>query len=69
MDQLKNAGYDFVVVDTPPVLGSGDVNVIADAVEGILLAALPLKSKRREMRKAAVQLEPAPILGAVLLGV
>ena len=67
MHQLKNAGYDFVLIDTPPVLGSGDVNVIADAVDGILLAAVPLKSKRRDMRKAAMQLEPAPILGVVLI--
>jgi Mrp family chromosome partitioning ATPase len=69
MNQIKNAGYDFILVDTPPVLGSGDVNVIADAVEGILLAAVPLKSKRGEMRRAAMQLAPAPILGAVLLDI
>ena len=67
MDQLKNAEYDCILVDTPPVLGSGDVNVIADAVEGIILAAVHVKSKRSEIRRAAAQLEPAPILGVVLL--
>lgn len=67
MDQLRLAGYEYILVDTPPVLGTGDVNVIADAVEGMLFAALPMKSRRREMRKAVEQLAPAPILGVVVL--
>ena len=59
MERLKQAGYDYIIVDTPPVLGSVDCNVIADSMDGMLFAALSLKSKRKEMRRAVEQLEPA----------
>jgi Mrp family chromosome partitioning ATPase len=67
LERLKQAGYEYIIVDTPPVLGSVDCNVIADSMDGMLFAALAMKSKRREMRKAVEQLEPAPILGVVVL--
>ena len=67
MDRLKQAGYEYIIVDSPPVIGGVDCNVIADAVDAMILTALPLKSMRREMRKAVEQLEPAPILGVVVL--
>jgi Mrp family chromosome partitioning ATPase len=67
MESLKQAGYEYIVVDAPPVLGSLDCNVIADSVDAMILTALPMKSLRRQMRKAVEQLEPAPILGVVVL--
>jgi Mrp family chromosome partitioning ATPase len=67
MERLKQAGYEYIIVDSPPVIGSVDCNVISDAVDGIILTALPMTSKRKEMRKAVEQLEPAPILGVVVL--
>jgi len=69
MDRLKQAGYEYILVDAPPVLGSVDCNVISDSVEGMIFSALAMKSKRKEMRRAVEQLEPAPILGAVVLDV
>jgi Mrp family chromosome partitioning ATPase len=67
MERLKQAGYDFIVVDSPPVIGSVDCNVISDSVEGMILACLTMKSKRKEMRRAVEQIEPAPVLGVVVL--
>jgi len=67
MARLKEEAYDHIVVDAPPVLGSADGNVIADAVEGMIFAALALRSMRKEMRKAVEQLSPAPVLGVVVL--
>lgn len=67
MEQLKRASYDFIVVDTPPVLNSVDCNVISDSVDGMIFAALTMKSKRKNMRKAVEQLDPAPIFGVVVL--
>jgi Mrp family chromosome partitioning ATPase len=67
MERLREAGYDHVVVDSPPVLGSVDCNVIADSVDGMIFTAVTMRSKRREMRKAVLQLDPAPILGVVVL--
>ncbi|MFT3775135.1 MAG: CpsD/CapB family tyrosine-protein kinase [Minicystis sp.] len=59
MERLKQAGYEYIIVDAPPVLGSVDCNVISDSVEGMIFTALTMKSKRKEMRKAVEQLEPA----------
>jgi Mrp family chromosome partitioning ATPase len=69
MERLKQAGYEYIIVDAPAVLGGVDCNVISDSVDALILTALPLKSKRKEMRKAVEQLEPAPILGVVVLEV
>jgi Mrp family chromosome partitioning ATPase len=69
MDRLKRAGYECIVIDTPPVIGSVEVNMIADAVDGVLFTAITMKSKKRQMRKAIEQILPAPILGAVVLDV
>jgi Mrp family chromosome partitioning ATPase len=67
MERLKQAGYEYILVDSPPVLGGVDCNVIADSMDGMLFAALSMKSLRKEMRRAVEQLEPAPILGVVVL--
>jgi Mrp family chromosome partitioning ATPase len=67
MERLKQAGYEYIVVDAPPVLGGLDCNVIADSVDATILTALPMKSLRKPMRKAVEQLDPAPILGVVVL--
>ena len=67
MERLLQAGYEYIIVDSPPVLGSVNCNVITDSVEGMILAALPLTSRRKEMRKAVEQLEPAACFGVVVL--
>jgi Mrp family chromosome partitioning ATPase len=67
MERIKQAGYDYIVVDSPPVLGSVDCNVISDSVEATIFTAMTMKSKRKEMRKAVEQLEPSPILGVVVV--
>jgi capsular exopolysaccharide synthesis family protein len=64
---LKRAGYDYVVIDTPPVLGSADVNLVEDVADGVLLVARSRKSSARSVRKAVEQLEPTRLLGCVLL--
>ena len=67
MERLKRAGYEHIIVDTPPVIGSFEVNMIADAVDGVIFTAITMKSKKSQVRKAMEQLMPAPILGAVVL--
>ena len=65
LEQLVEAGYDHIIVDTPPALGGSDVNLIADAVDGIVIAAWIKKSKKSQVKKAIDQLRPATILGVV----
>ncbi|WP_437962892.1 hypothetical protein WME76_47610 (plasmid) [Sorangium sp. So ce119] len=67
IESLKRAGYSYIIIDTPPVLGSMDVNVIADSVSGVVMTSLVKKSTRKAIRQAIEQLRPAPILGVVLL--
>jgi Mrp family chromosome partitioning ATPase len=67
MDRLRVAGYDYVVVDTPPVLGSADVNMISDSVDGVLFATLARKSTGKRLRQAIAQLGSTTVLGSVLL--
>ncbi|WP_437591054.1 CpsD/CapB family tyrosine-protein kinase [Sorangium sp. So ce1000] len=67
IESLKRAGYSYIIIDTPPVLGSMDMNVIGDSVDGVVLTSLVKKSTRKAIRQAIEQLRPAPILGVVLL--
>ncbi|WP_437626548.1 hypothetical protein [Sorangium sp. So ce1151] len=58
--------YDYVVIDGPPVLGSGDANVIEDASDGILLVARASLTRASSLTRAAEQLGERRILGVVL---
>ncbi|WP_437692602.1 hypothetical protein [Sorangium sp. So ce176] len=58
--------YDYVVIDGPPVLGSGDANVIEDASDGILLVARASMTRASSLTRAAEQLGERRILGVVL---
>lgn len=58
-------GYDYVVIDTPSVLGAADVNLIEDAVDAVVLAATSKKSRGRDLQRAVEQLTPAKIAGVV----
>ena len=69
LDMLKNAGYDYIVVDTPPVLGSADVNLVEEACEGILFTVWSRRSSGRALARAVEQVTPGKILGITLLDV
>ncbi|KYF65242.1 hypothetical protein BE11_24825 [Sorangium cellulosum] len=58
--------YDYVVIDGPPVLGSGDANVVEDASDGILLVARASVTRASSLSRAAEQLGERRILGVVL---
>jgi Mrp family chromosome partitioning ATPase len=58
--------YDWVVVDAPSVLGSGDANVVEDAVDGMIVVARSRMSRGSELRAAMTQLGDRKALGVVL---
>lgn len=58
--------YDWVVVDAPSVLGSGDANVVEEAVDGVIVAARSRASKGADLRAAMKQLGDRKALGVVL---
>ena len=67
MEMLAQAGYDYIVVDTPPVLGAADVNLIEDSCDGVLFTAWARTTSSRSLRAAIEQLAPAKLLGVTLL--
>lgn len=67
IDRLRLAGYDYIVVDTSPVLESADVNLIADSMDGILMTVLAKKSDSKSLRRAMNQLGSMTFLGAIFL--
>jgi Mrp family chromosome partitioning ATPase len=67
IDRLRMAGYDYIVVDTPPVLESADVNMIADSVDGLVMTALARKSDTKSIKRAMNHIGQAAFLGTLLL--
>jgi len=67
MERLRIAGYDHIVVDAPPVLGSADVNLMADAADSVVFALRARRSTTRDLRRAIEQLGSTKIAGTVLL--
>src|SRR6266568_2505622 len=52
LEQLRGAGYDHIVIDSPAVLGSADVNLIEVSVDGIIVVLSARRSRARALRKA-----------------
>ncbi len=69
LDQLKRVQYDYLILDTPPVLGSADVNLVQDSADAVLLAAWARRTSTKDLRRAIDQLTPSKIIGVSLLDV
>jgi Mrp family chromosome partitioning ATPase len=66
MERLRLA-YDHIVIDAPPVLGSADVNLMADAADGVLLALRARRSTTRDLRTSVEQLGANKVAGTVIV--
>ena len=60
--------FDFLVIDSPPVLPASDALIIAPFVDGVLLVTRAAKTNRQFVKKALEQIKMAKanILGVVL---
>jgi Mrp family chromosome partitioning ATPase len=67
MERLRLGGYDHIVIDAPPVLGSADVNLMADAADAVVLALRAKRSTTRDLRRAIDQIGAAKVAGTVLV--
>lgn len=67
MERMRQGGYDHIIVDAPPVLGSADVNLMADAADSVVFALRARRSTTRDLRKATEQLGSSKVTGTVLL--
>jgi protein-tyrosine kinase len=66
-DLMKEARakYDYIVVDTPPVLPMPDSGLMRDLVDGYLLVVSARSTPRKLVAEALNQLEPASVIGLV----
>ena len=63
--------YDYILIDTPPVILVSDAAIVANLLDGMLLLVRQGKSKKDELKRAIANLELAGItpMGIVLNGV
>jgi Mrp family chromosome partitioning ATPase len=60
--------FSHVIIDCPSVSEGGDLGVIEDLSDGVLMASLAGVTKQSHVRDALEQLVPSSLLGVVLLG-
>lgn len=67
MERLRLGGYEHVVIDAPPVLGSADVNLMADSADVVVFALRARQSSTRDVRRAIDQIGASKFAGAVII--
>jgi Mrp family chromosome partitioning ATPase len=67
IERLLEDGYDFLVIDGPPVLGSADVNVLQESATSVVLTAWAGRSHGTTVRQAVEQIGAAKVAGIVLM--
>jgi capsular exopolysaccharide synthesis family protein len=65
MNQLEE-WFDWIIIDSPPVLPLGDTSVWARLADGILLVARQGTTEKRHLLKGIEALEPKKLIGALL---
>ena len=65
LDQLSS-WFDWVVIDSPPVLPLADTSVWSRVADGILLVVREGKSEKRQLQRGLAALEPGRLLGVVV---
>jgi capsular exopolysaccharide synthesis family protein len=64
LDEARRT-FDYVVVDTPPVLPVPDTRLVASWVDGVLLVVAAHKTPVKLLEEAVSALEPAKVMGLV----
>jgi Mrp family chromosome partitioning ATPase len=57
--------YDFVVLDTPPLLPVFDAAMVAKLVDGLLVVVAANQTPRKLLAEALTLLDPSTVLGIV----
>lgn len=65
MEQLTRC-FDWIVIDSPPVLPLADTSVWTRFADGVLLVAREGKTERRQLQRGLEALETSKLLGVVL---
>jgi len=67
MDRLNN-WFDWIVIDSPPLLPLGDTSIWMRLADGILLVARPGNTEKRHLQRGLEAVEQAKLIGAVING-
>jgi capsular exopolysaccharide synthesis family protein len=67
LGQLE-AWFDWIVIDSPPVLPLADTSVWARMADGILLVVRQGTTEKKQLLRGLEAIEPAKLLGALLNG-
>lgn len=65
MDSLS-AGFDWVVIDSPPVLPLADTSIWMRLADAIILVTRPGITAKRQLQRTLEGIEQSKLLGAVL---
>ena len=65
MDQVSEL-FDWVVIDSPPVLPLADTSVWSRLCDGILLVTRQGISEKRQLQRGVEAIEPQKLIGAIL---
>ena len=65
MDQLSE-WFDWIIIDSPPVLPLADASILTRLTDGILLVARHGVTERRQLQKGVEGLDLTKLVGAVL---
>jgi len=65
MDQLAS-WFDWIVIDSPPVLPLADTSIWMRLADGILLVARQGTTQKEQLQRGLEAIEPAKLLGALL---
>jgi protein-tyrosine kinase len=63
-----NELFDMVIVDSPPILGLADFELISAGCDGILIVVRARKTKREVLTEISQHLEGKAVLGVILNG-
>jgi capsular exopolysaccharide synthesis family protein len=67
MDQLT-AWFDWIVIDSPPVLPLGDTSIWSRLADGVLLVTRQGATQKRQLQRGLEAIEQSKLIGALLNG-
>jgi Mrp family chromosome partitioning ATPase len=67
MERLRLGGYEHIVIDAPPVLGSADVNLMSDSADAVVFALRARQTNTRDIRRAIDQIGANKVVGTVIV--
>lgn len=63
-----NAIFDWIIIDSPPVLPLADTSIWMRLADGVLLVTRQGVTQRKQLKKGLEALEPEKLLGAIMNG-